>query len=114
LKRGGKYHFSSKIFFYLGNYSYICTVNLKLKEMKTLTKVDHLKSMMKSCFAYGGLEKNSFNYKEYILKFKKEMPQSTFYRVYNTYKKYLKKNYKVLYNTSTDSEGGSYNSLEKK
>ena len=69
--------------------------------------VDAFKSMMESCYCYGGLTKT----KKYILEFKEILGEATWTVVYNDYSKWLKNNYTVEHNIGTDSEGLTYNRL---
>lgn len=69
--------------------------------------VDAFKSMMESCYCYGGLTKTN----KYILEFKEILGEATWTVVYNDYSKWLKNNYTVEHNIGTDSEGLTYNRL---
>ena len=69
--------------------------------------VDAFKSMMESCYCYGGLTKTN----KYILEFKEILGKATWTVVYNDYSKWLKNNYTVEHNIGTDSEGLTYNRL---
>lgn len=73
-----------------------------------------LKNMIESCFAYGGFEKDSWNYTRWILPCKDNLDEETFNRIYDEHTKYLTENFEVVHNTYTDSEGGTYNSLKQK
>jgi len=75
----------------------------------TDAQIKSLKSMMDSCFAYGGVEKDTWNYKRYILPHKKELGK-LFTKTYNEHMKYLKK-CTVKVNVYTDGEGLNYNSI---
>lgn len=73
-----------------------------------------LRNTIESCFAYGGFEKDSWNYTRYILPCKEKVGEETFERIYDEHTKYLTENFEVVHNTYTDSEGGIYNSLKQK
>jgi hypothetical protein len=72
-----------------------------------------LKSMMISCFAYGGIEKTSFNYERYIKEYEERLGEEIFNEVYEEQAEFLNKNYTVEINVYTDSEGLTYNKLNK-
>lgn len=74
-------------------------------------KIKRFKEMMDSCFAYGGVEKDTWNYKRYILPYKKELGK-LFTKTYNEHLKYLRK-CTVITNVYTDNEGLTYNSIQK-
>jgi hypothetical protein len=73
-------------------------------------EVDRMKSMMKSLYAYGGLDKDN----SFLEKYKESLGRRMFNQVFNRYSKELINDYDVEYNVHTDSEGLSYNSLVKK
>jgi hypothetical protein len=83
--------------------------------MKTETqeKIKSLKRMIESCFTYGGAEEDDYNFKRYILKYKDELGEKAFYRVYRKHLNNLKENYTINHNVYTDGEGVTYNSLVK-
>jgi hypothetical protein len=86
-----------------------------LKENKTSEEIrieketKALKSMMKSCFTYGGLTKDN----TYINKYVYSLGMKLFNKVYDEYSKYIKENYFIIKDVYTDYEGCSYNSLKK-
>lgn len=80
--------------------------------MKKYDETESLKSMIESCFAYGGIEKESYNYSKYILPYKEQLGTELFERIYNEEAERLTQ-YKIVYNTYTDSEGLTYNTLQK-
>jgi len=80
---------------------------------KEQEQINSLKNMMPSCFAYGGIEKDSYNYKKYIEPIGEGMNKGLFNFFYNQQKSYLELTFKVEFETSVDSEGGMYNSLVK-
>jgi len=71
------------------------------------TDIDAFKSMMESCYCYGGLTKTN----KYILEFKDELGEDLWNETYDSYSKFLKNNYTVEHNVGTDNEGLSYNRL---
>ena len=83
----------------------------KNKELQEEIKC--FKSMLDSCFAYGGVEKDGMYYDRYILPYKKDLGSRVFNKVYKEYKKYLEENYTIKEDVHTDSEDVSYNSLVK-
>jgi len=70
---------------------------------------ENMKSMMKSIFSYGVLTKDN----RYLDSYRKELTSDEFDKVFDEYSKYLTENFRVVYNTYTDHEGCTYNSLEK-
>jgi hypothetical protein len=72
-----------------------------------------MKSMLLSCYVYGGLDKDSSNYKQYIEPYKEKLPIDVFNEVYDEQVNYLK-GFEVKVNVYTDSEGLNYNSLTPK
>lgn len=77
-------------------------------------KIEALKRMMRSCYAYESLYVDSYDYNTYILKYKHILGKELFDKTWNDHKKYLEDTYIVSRNTFTDSEGLTYNSLELK
>ena len=69
--------------------------------------VSCFKSMMESCYCYGGLTKTN----KYILEFKDELGEDLWNETYDSYSKFLKNNYTVEHNVGTDNEGLTYNRL---
>lgn len=82
--------------------------------MKKIEEIKYLKSMMDSCFTYGGLSEKHHNYHKYLLPYKEILGTKLFNKVYKDYKEDLEKNYIIEQNVYTDSEGCTYNSLIKK
>ena len=76
-------------------------------------QIESLKSMIKSCFTYGGIKKNDYNYTRYILPYSKKMNINLFNLIYNQHKTYLELNFKIDFCTYTDSEGLTYNELKQ-
>jgi hypothetical protein len=72
-----------------------------------------LKSMMISCFAYGGISEDSHNYERYLLKYKTSLGEKLFNQVYKEQADYLE-GFEVESCTYIDSEGARYNSLAHK
>ena len=83
------------------------------KNNKIQEKIKDFKSMLKSCFAYGSIAKNSYYYERYLLKYKDRLGEKLFNKVYEEHKKHLQENYMVVYDTYTDRENVSYNTLVK-
>lgn len=83
--------------------------------MKTqaIEKVKSFKSMINSCFAYGGALRDTYNFEKYILPYEEKLGSKIFNKEYDKHLKDLQDNYTIEYNTSTDSEGLTYNSLIK-
>ena len=71
------------------------------------SSVDAFKSMMESCYCYGGLTKTN----KYIVDFKAELGQALWNEIYESYSSFLKKNYTVEHNIYQDNEGVTYNRL---
>jgi hypothetical protein len=84
--------------------------------MKTETqqRTESLKSMIRSCFTYGGAEEGTHNFERYILPFRKHFDEKTFYKIYRSHLKYLEANFVIEHNVYRDAEGLSYNSLVSK
>lgn len=80
---------------------------------ETQEKIESLKSMIESCFTYGGVEENSYNFERYISKYKEQLGEKQFYKAYRKHLNYLKKNFTIQENVYIDGEGLSYNSLVK-
>lgn len=71
-----------------------------------------MKSMITSCYTYGGAEKGSYNFEKYIEKYKDNLTEDVFEAVYDEQMEYLKA-FKVISGVYTDVEGCTYNSLQK-
>ena len=69
--------------------------------------LDAFKSMMESCYCYGGLTKTN----KYILDFKPELGEDLWNETYDSYSAFLKDNYTVEHNVYKDSDGLTYNRL---
>lgn len=76
--------------------------------------VKYMESMMESCYCYGGVEKDSYNFERYIAKYQDELPEFLFWVTYYNKKQSLEDNYEVLRMTSQDGEGNWYNTLKRK
>jgi hypothetical protein len=86
----------------------------KSKEISEQERTElSLKSMLLSCYVYGGLDKDSSNYKQYIEPYEEKLPIDVFNEVYDEQSNYLK-GFEVKTNVYTDSEGLNYNSLTPK
>jgi len=83
--------------------------NTTPEQIRVEKEIESLKSMMESCFTYGGLNKDNRYIKPYISKLGIEL----FSKVFNEYSKYLRENYFVKTDVYTDHEGCTYNSLIK-
>lgn len=71
-----------------------------------------MRSMINSCFAYGGAEKGSYGYDHYIKRLYFDKVDA-FDEVYEDQLNYLKTNCIVNNNVYTDHEGCTYNSIER-
>lgn len=80
-------------------------------EEQTMNEV-FMKNMITSCYAYGGAEKDSYNFTQYIKKYRDKLTEEVFEEVYREQMEYLK-GFVVQSAVFTDSEGGQYNSLQK-
>ena len=69
-----------------------------------------LKEMMDSCFTYGSIAKDSYEYERYLLPYAKEMGKRLFNKTYKEHSEYLSK-CTVKQGVYTDCEGLTYNSL---
>tara|TARA_X000001382_G_scaffold47372_1_gene32084 strand:+ start:284 stop:553 length:270 start_codon:yes stop_codon:yes gene_type:complete len=78
-----------------------------LIELNFSDDITAFKSMMESCYCYGGLTKSNV----YILEFKEVLGEDLWNEVYNGYSKYLKNNYTVEHNIGTDNDELTYNRL---
>jgi hypothetical protein len=78
-----------------------------MSESEKTKLVVSMSRMMKSIFTYGTLEKNNYYLRDYLTK----LSQKTFDNTFENQKKYLEENFKVEYDTYTDREGCTYNSL---
>lgn len=72
--------------------------------------VESMRDMMRSCYAYGSIERGSYDYDKYIAKYEKDLGTELFNTTYERMYKELSK-YEVQYNVYEDSEGCTYNSL---
>lgn len=81
---------------------------------KLAKREEALTSMIKSCFTYGGADKDSWNYNRYITQYQKEFSEEDFNRIYEDTIKDLKENYQIKEYVYIDQEGCSYNELVKK
>jgi len=79
------------------------------QQIKEESDIKSLKSMMESCFTYGGISKDNKYIKPYI----QTLGVVLFNKVYDEYSKYLSENFFVKTNVHTDHEGVTYNSLIK-
>lgn len=76
--------------------------------------VDDLKSMIRSCFVYGGAGRKSWNFEKYIKPYQDKLGIDKFNEVYESYLRELEEGYEVKTNVYTDIEGCTYNELVKK
>lgn len=79
----------------------------KLIDLNFEDDVTSFKSMMESCYCYGGLTKTN----KYIVDFKATLGEDLWNEVYDVYSKFLKDNYTVEHNVYKDNEGVTYNRL---
>ena len=80
-----------------------------------MKKQDEIKSfieMLESCYAYGGIDKNDYNFGKYLQKYEDILGSQLFNKTYQRESQRLKK-YTILENTYIDSEGLTYNTLIK-
>lgn len=78
-------------------------------------KQEEIKSfceMLESCFTYGGIDPQSYNFKTYLKKYEDILSKPLFDKIYKQEAERLK-GYKVIPATYTDTDGLSYNSLIK-
>jgi hypothetical protein len=83
--------------------------NTTPEKIRVEKEIEQLKSMLESCFTYGGLDKENRYIKPYIYTLGIEL----FNKVFDEYSKYLRENYIIKHNVYTDNEGVTYNSLIK-
>jgi hypothetical protein len=76
-------------------------------------EVRFMKSMMKSLYIYGGIEKGSDGYDRYLSKYENILGKKMFDKIYEEELERLQE-YEVEKNVYTDSEGLSYSSLKRK
>ena len=69
-----------------------------------------MKSMITSCFAYGGAEKGSDNFTRYIQEYSNNLSAEVFEEVYAEQMAYLQQ-FQVKVAVYEDSDGLTYNSL---
>ena len=81
--------------------------NKDLVDFYASDPISSFKSMMESCYCYGGLTKSN----KYILDFKDELGEEVWNETYDSYSKFLKDNYTVEHNVGKDNEGLTYNRL---
>lgn len=81
----------------------------KTKDEQAQTEV-RMKGMINSCFAYGGMEEDTWNYNRYILPYKEQLPEKVFHEVYSEQCEYLSR-CTVSHGVYTNSEGCTYNSI---
>lgn len=87
-------------------------MELKITEQQK-ESIKYMTSMMESCFTYGGVDKDSYNFEKYLSKYKDELGEQLFALTYMTKKQDLEQNYEVLSMTGQDGEGNWYNTLKK-
>lgn len=74
-------------------------------------QIKNLKTMIESCYAYEGAERNSFGYNRYIAPFINDLGEDLFEQIYTNRLSDLKSNYIIRPSVYTDSDGLSYNEL---
>ena len=72
-----------------------------------------MKGMMRSCYAYGGIQQGSNNYKQYILPYRSRLGSELFEKIYAEASEELS-GMEVVTCAYTDNEGLTYNSLKPK
>jgi hypothetical protein len=77
------------------------------------SEIESMKSMMKSLYTYGGIERGSYGFNKYLSEYINILGEKLFNKTYNQELKKLQE-YEVVQNVSTDSEGLTYNSLKRK
>ena len=80
-----------------------------------MKKQDEIKSfieMLESCYTYGGIDKNDYNFGKYLQKYEDILGSQLFNKTYQRESQRLKK-YTILENTYIDCEGLTYNTLIK-
>jgi hypothetical protein len=77
------------------------------------SEIESMKSMMKSLYTYGGIERGSYGFNKYLSEYINILGEKLFNKTYNEELKRLQE-YEVVQNVSTDSEGLTYNSLKRK
>ena len=86
---------------------------LKLNDDSVQTMYEvFMKNMITSCYTYGGAEKDSYNFTQYIKKYRDKLTEPVFEEVYKEQMEFLK-GFVVQSAVYSDSEGGQYNSLQK-
>ncbi len=80
--------------------------NKGLINLSAETEIEWFKSMMESCYAYGGLSKSN----RYIIDYRKKLGEDAWHEIFDEYSEYLKTNYTVEY-SGTDNDGLKYNTL---
>lgn len=80
---------------------------------KDINKELSLKSMLISCFTYGGIARNSWNFEKYISPYQKSMSKELFEEIYSEMNEHFN-NCEILHNTYIDHEGCNYNTLIEK
>lgn len=78
--------------------------------MNNLSENEGMKSMMKSIFCYGSLERDN----SYLDSYRKNLSENVFNSVFDNYKKYLSDTFTVRTGVYEDYEGCTYNELVKK
>ena len=86
---------------------------LKLNDNSEQTMYEvFMKNMITSCYTYGGAEKSSYNFTQYIQKYRDNLTDEVFEEVYEEQMEFLK-GFVVQSAHYVDAEGGQYNSLQK-
>lgn len=81
-----------------------------LKVSDEINKELSFKGMLISCFTYGGIGRDSYNFRTYLAKYQKEMNKAIFDAIYDEMNEHFKK-CEVIPCVYTDGEGCTYNSL---
>lgn len=68
--------------------------------------------MLESCYTYGGIDRNSYNFERYLKKYEDILGTNIFEEIYKQESDRLK-GYKIIPATYTDTDGLTYNTLVK-
>lgn len=87
---------------------------IKMKTTDNQERIERLKSMIRSCFAYEDYGRSGYNFQKYIHPHLNELGEELFNNTYESEVKRLEENYTVRRNTYTDAYGLTYNTLIEK
>jgi hypothetical protein len=77
-------------------------------------KVESFKSMMKSCYTYGGVQRDGRNFERYLTPYQSRLGNDLFNKIYEEYSEHLSNTYEVEFNVYSDFEGLTYHQLKLK